>query len=54
MHAMTWPRYWMMNAILMAVLLGLGRAWLEIKARRHRRPAAPAALSGAGAAPPAS
>lgn len=53
MRAMTWPQYGVMNVVLMGVLLGLGRAWLEIKARRHSRPAAPAALSGAGA-PPAS
>ena len=41
----SWLTYWIANAVLMVVLLYLGRAWLMIRPRLKRRRSAPRELA---------
>ncbi|HEX3178180.1 MAG TPA: heparan-alpha-glucosaminide N-acetyltransferase domain-containing protein [Methylomirabilota bacterium] len=43
----SWPRYWLANAVLLAVLIALAAGWLRLAGRRRAVLAAPADLSAA-------
>jgi hypothetical protein len=41
----SWLAYWIANAVLMVVLLYLGRAWIALHPRLRRRPSSGRALA---------